>query len=76
MSIDQLTAEAMALPLEEREVLAQKLWESIDEQEELDLDPEYKRVVLRRLEELESGKVVGLSWEEVQASARCKPGCD
>ena len=76
MSIDQLTAEALSLPPEERETLAQKLWESIDDQEELDLEPEYMREVLRRVEELRSGKVVGIPWEEVLASARREIGCD
>ncbi len=75
MSIDQLTAEALALPPEERLTLAHTLYESVPE-EEKEFDPEYWREILRRAEEMESGKVVGIPWEEVQAKMRRELECD
>ena len=70
MSKEQITSEAMALPLAERVSLAQALWESIN----ADLpDADEGAAVeeaIRRDEELSSGKVVGRSHEDVMKSAR------
>ena len=78
MSIDQLTTEAMSLSAEERLTLAHTLLDTVPDQEdeELELDPEYQRELQRRVEELRSGKVVGLSWKEVLAAAERELGCD
>ena len=76
MSIDQLTAEALALPLEEREVLAHALLDSIGDQEDFEIEPEYLKEILRRAEELDSGAVAELSHEEVMESARKALECD
>lgn len=75
MSIDQLTAEAMALPPEERLTLAHALFESVPEEEE-EFDPEFIRELMRRVEELDSGKVAELSHEEVMQEARRILECD
>ena len=70
MSTDQLTAEAMALPLAERVSLAQALWESIN----AGLPDNDERTAIadaiRRDEELSSGKVTGRTHEEVMDAAR------
>jgi putative addiction module component (TIGR02574 family) len=70
MSTEQLTAEAMALPLAERVSLAQALWESID----AGLPDTDERTAIaeaiRRDEELSSGKVTGRTHEEVMDAAR------
>ena len=70
MSAQQLTAEAMALPLSERVSLAQTLWQSIDsgltDTEERDAMHE----AIRRDQELSSGLVVGRTHEEVMQAAR------
>ena len=77
MSIDQLTAEAMALTPEERLTLAHTFYNSVPPgQEDAEFDPEYMQEILHRAEELESGKAVGIPWEEVMASARREIGCD
>jgi putative addiction module component (TIGR02574 family) len=70
MSTEQLTAEAMALPLAERVSLAQALWESIDSG--LPDVNEHTAIAeaIRRDEELSSGDVAGRSHEEVMESAR------
>lgn len=41
-----------------------------EEQESFLKDPEFIQEMDKRIEELESGKVTGRSWEEVKLSAR------
>jgi putative addiction module component (TIGR02574 family) len=70
MSTEQLTLEAMALPLSERVSLAQALWQSInagltDSDEGLAVQE-----AIRRDQELSSGTVAGRSHEEVMKAAR------
>lgn len=70
MSKEQITTEAMALPLSERVLLAQTLWESID----LELPDTNESVALagtiRRDEELTSGRIHGRTHEQVMRKAR------
>ncbi len=75
MSIDQLTAEAMALSPKERLTLAHTLFESVPEEEE-EFSLEFIRELMRRVEELDSGKVAELSHEEVMQDARRALECD
>jgi len=69
MSTDQLTAEALALPMEERVSLAQALWKSINaglaEADEASAIAE----AIRRNDELSSGAVTARSHEEVMDAA-------
>lgn len=75
MSTEQLTEEAMSLPLSDRVSLAQALWESID----TGLCDSEERVALgeaiRRDQDLSSGKVAGRSHEQVMQAARRSIGC-
>ena len=75
MTTQQITLEAMELPLSERVSLAQALWESI----EVGLiDSDEKSVVreaLKRDQELSSGAIEGRSHEEVMKDARRSIGC-
>jgi putative addiction module component (TIGR02574 family) len=63
MSVEQLTAEALKLPVEEREQLASILYSSLPE----DDDPELTAELKRRLDEIQSGKVKTIPWEETMA---------
>ena len=76
MSIQQLTTEAMALPLAERASLAQALWESIDTGLEDIQEPDAIREAIQRDEELSSGSVEGRTHEEVMRAARRAIGCE
>jgi putative addiction module component (TIGR02574 family) len=70
MSAQQLTTEAMALPLSERVSLAQALWQSIEAgRADADQD-ESVREAMRRDEGLSSGTVTGRSHEDVMDAAR------
>ncbi|MBA3961173.1 MAG: addiction module protein [Chthoniobacterales bacterium] len=75
MSTQQLTSEAMALPLFERVSLAQTLWQSIDaglaDTNERDAVGE----AARRDQELSSGAVIARTHEEVMTAARRAIGC-
>ncbi|NJL91199.1 MAG: addiction module protein [Coleofasciculaceae cyanobacterium SM2_1_6] len=69
-SIEQLTQEALSLPRESRELLAEQLVESL----ELDIDPAIQAVwnaeAKKRLEEIRSGAVAGIPGEEALARVR------
>jgi putative addiction module component (TIGR02574 family) len=75
MSIQQLTFEAMALPLSERVSLAQALWESIDAGVVDAGEHEAVLEAIRRDQELSSGAVAGRTHEEVMQAARNALGC-
>jgi len=70
MSTQELTAEAMALPLSERILLAQALWQSIDSGLPERSEEDTMRDVMRRDRELSSGAVPGRTHEEVMKAAR------
>jgi putative addiction module component (TIGR02574 family) len=73
MSIDQIGAEALKLPLWERALLAGSLWESIEDPYELLIgrdDEEAIELALKRDAELESGAVKALSHEELMSRLR------
>ena len=75
MSTQQLTTEAMALPLSDRVNLAQELWQSIDSGlAEADEQTALSDVV-RRDQELSSGAVTGRSHDDVMQAARRAIGC-
>lgn len=76
MSLNQLERDAMALPLSERVLLAQALWESIDAGL---ADVSERGAVddaVTRDRDLSSGAVVGRTHEEVMSAARRAIGCD
>lgn len=70
MSTQQLTNEAMALPLSDRVSLAQALWQSIDADVADTDEREALREAIRRDDELSSGAVPGRTHEEVMQAAR------
>jgi len=70
MSTQELTAEAMALPLADRVSLAQALWQSIDAGLADSEEREAVREAVRRDQEISSGIVIGRTHEEVMQAAR------
>ena len=70
MSTDQLTAEAMALPLAERVSLAQALWESIDAGLANSDEAAAITEAVRRDAELSAGVATPRTHEEVMEAAR------
>ena len=76
MSAEQLTAEAMALPLRERVSLAQALWESIEAGLPDTDEHSATSEAVRRDEELSSGATAGRTHSEVMKAARRAIGCE
>jgi putative addiction module component (TIGR02574 family) len=64
MSVQEIKEQALKLSAEERELLAQELWDSLDDEP---LDPALKAELDRRWEEIQSGKVKTVPHEEVMA---------
>jgi putative addiction module component (TIGR02574 family) len=73
MSIKAIINEALALPVEERELLVDALLRSLD-QPELDKDDEWVIVANKRFAEMKSGQVKPLSGEEVFERVRNRLG--
>ena len=66
MTTKELIAEAVALPVEERALVAECILRSLNAPE-TDIDRRWAKVARRRLAELRSGKVTPVPGEEVFA---------
>lgn len=66
----ELLQKALALPEKERAELAGNLISSLDATVDEDVDAAWQQEVVRRLHEVQSGKVETVSWEEVQQKGR------
>lgn len=75
MSTEQLTAEAMALPLAEKVALAQALWQSIDAGLPTADERTALQEAVRRDRQLSTGAVAGVSHEAAMKTARRAIGC-
>ena len=69
-NLDQLTADAMELPLRDRVQLAQRLISTLDGEVEAGTEALWFAEAERRLEELRSGKVEGIESDDAFRSAR------
>ena len=69
-NLDQLTADAMKLPLRDRVQLAQRLVSTLEDEIETDTEALWFAEAERRLEELRSGKVEGVNADEAFRTAR------
>ncbi len=72
MSIDQIAAEALRLPAQERAILAESLWESLGDPFEVPAGPEdaVAALALERDRQLEAGEVQPVSHQEMMARLR------
>lgn len=73
MSIEQIAAEALRLPPKERALLAESLWESLSAPYEAGTEMDDQTALALALErdrEIEAGKVLPLSHEEMMAKLR------
>jgi putative addiction module component (TIGR02574 family) len=66
----ELLEKALALPDNERAELAGNLISSLDATVDPEVDAAWQAEVMRRLHEVQSGKVATISWEEVQQKGR------
>jgi len=73
MSIDQLAAEALRLPPQERAILAESLWESLADPFEITADADDVETVALAVErdrQIEAGEIQPVSHEEMMARLR------
>lgn len=74
MSSAKITEAALSLPLPERVILAQRLWDSAFSDEAAEAGQQSDEPLLealrRRVAELVSGAVIALHYDEVMAAAR------
>lgn len=73
MGIDQIAAEALRLPPQERAILAESLWESLADPFEIPVvadDAEAMALAMARDRQLETGEVQPLTHEELMARLR------
>jgi putative addiction module component (TIGR02574 family) len=69
----ELRDEALRLPETERLRLAEELFESVEDGEQLpDLSPAWKAEIVRRVERLKRGEVMPLDGDEVYERLRAK----
>ncbi len=70
---ERIIAEIEQLPQNERALIAEKILLKLDDTDET-FDPEvelaWQKEIAKRMEELDSGKVEGIPWEEVRAKLR------
>ncbi len=70
MTAEQIVAEALRLPIEERATVIDRLSESLDSAPLNEMDKVWATEAKRRADELLSGKVQGIPGERVFAEAR------
>lgn len=64
-TLEEFTTEALALPAEARAFLAEKLLESLDEQEDFPLSDAWRKEISRRSREIDEGRIQGIPAEQV-----------
>jgi putative addiction module component (TIGR02574 family) len=68
--LDDLLKKAMSLPPEGRAALASSLLESLDQTVDEDAEAVWRQEIARRMDEVQSGKVKTISWQDVQRKGR------
>ena len=64
-TLQEVTNEALALPVEARAFLVEKLLESLDEQEDFPVSEAWMKEISRRSREIDEGRVQGIPAEQV-----------
>ncbi len=66
---DTLLADASQLPLTGRLQLIDALWETVPEESQPALSPEWLTEIERRSAEFDSGQVQSMAWDDIRAAA-------
>jgi putative addiction module component (TIGR02574 family) len=70
--VAELLRDALTLPPEQRAALADSLLESLDTEVDPDAEGAWKLEIQRRLQEIDSGAVALIPWEEAERRLRAK----
>jgi putative addiction module component (TIGR02574 family) len=69
-NVEHVLSDALALPNGDRVELVEAILASLRPDDRPPFDESWREVILRRSEELQSGKVSGVPWSEVKKRAR------
>jgi putative addiction module component (TIGR02574 family) len=69
-TVDNVINNALALPNGDRVEIVEAILASLRPEDRPPFDESWREVILRRTEELRSGKVAGVPWSEVKARVR------
>ncbi|MBA7656776.1 hypothetical protein ES703_64703 [subsurface metagenome] len=69
-AIDELTSQVMALPPDERALLAQRLWDCLQDFVNPEIEKAFLEEAKKRWHEIEEGKVQCIPAKEVMKEAR------
>jgi putative addiction module component (TIGR02574 family) len=64
--VSEILEKALMLPPEARAALANSLLDSLDESVDLAAEEEWNREIARRIQEIDSGKVKPVPWQEAR----------
>jgi putative addiction module component (TIGR02574 family) len=64
--VSELLKKALALPAEARAALAGSLLDSLDDTMDASAEEEWSQEIMRRIQELDSGKVRPVPWAEAR----------
>lgn len=68
----KICEEALRLPAEARAALAGHLLESLDDSVDEDVEAAWSKAILRRIDELDKGKVKAVPWSVRQTQSLCR----
>jgi putative addiction module component (TIGR02574 family) len=69
LSVEQLLETALTLPVSDRVELVEAILASLRPNDRPPFDESWREVILRRSEELRSGQVSPVSWQDVKSQA-------
>ncbi len=72
LEMSELTDRALSLPIDERTVLAQRLWESVEGFIDTDVEEEWLNMAEQRWRDIEEGRVQCIPAEEAMTKARSR----
>lgn len=72
LALSELTNKVLSLPIDDRTVLAQRLWESIEGFVDTDVEAEWLKVAEQRWRDIEEGRVQCIPAEEAMTTARSR----
>ena len=70
MKLEQVLEETKGLSANDRALLAHCLISSLETQHDEDVDAAWSSLAEQRIDELESGKVQAVSWEEIKGQLK------
>ncbi|MDD5672678.1 MAG: addiction module protein [Chitinivibrionales bacterium] len=71
---ETIISDAMLMPDEDRAIIAERLIASLDHEFEKDAELAWQKEIQKRIEDIDSGKVTCIPWEQVRS--RLQKNCN